>query len=201
MIDIFVMILLVWSFFGGWKRGFVVTLCHLVGLVLAFLVAPSLAGPIGSIFFSDTIKAYIIGFIIIVAVAIVLVKIFAPMLRAIIVWDPFKRWDALCGAILNVVIAALTLGSLFTIFDQANIGNVPRREAFEELAESGSAEDIMAFADGDIKGLRKYFEPRYVDYEVLESSVTFYPLARFGDIVTPSVSVVKDVFEQSAKSL
>jgi hypothetical protein len=153
------------------------------------------------IFFSDTIKAYIIGFIIIVAVAIVLVKIFAPMLRAIIVWDPFKRWDALCGAILNVVIAALTLGSLFTIFDQANIGNVPRREAFEELAESGSAEDIMAFADGDIKGLRKYFEPRYVDYEVLESSVTFYPLARFGDIVTPSVSVVKDVFEQSAKSL
>ena len=200
IIDIFVMIILVWTFFAGWKRGFVVTLCHLVGLLLAIFIAPSLAAPIGSIFLSDTIKAYILGFIIIVAAAILLVKVLAPMLRTIIVWNPFKKWDALFGAILNVVVAALTLGALFTVFDQANIGNQPRREAFVELAENGSSEDIMAFADGDIKSLRKYFEPRYVDYEVLESSATFYPLARFGDIVTPSLDIVKDVFEQSAKN-
>ena len=73
MIDVIVIIALVWAFILGIKRGLVVQLCHLIGLYMAMLIAPRFASNVGSLFMDDPGKAYLAGFVVIVAAALLLI--------------------------------------------------------------------------------------------------------------------------------
>ena len=84
VIDIIVAILAVWMFILGLRRGFIVELCHLVGIYAAVLLAPKFATQVGSLVMDDPGKAYLAGFFLIVACAVLLIWIIAPLVRMIV---------------------------------------------------------------------------------------------------------------------
>ncbi len=204
MIDIIVIICVVWALVLGIKRGFIIQLCHLVGLYMALLFAPTYATEIGSLVMDDPGKAYLAGFILIVAAAAVLVWIIAPMIKAIVVWRPIRGIDALLGAVLNVALVTVIIAALFSIFDRINISPNIRQEALAEIVDSHSEGDIRervtALSQADIDGeMRQYFEHKYIDYETLDESICFYPLARLGTELIPSIRIIDETIRSEAE--
>lgn len=192
MIDIIVLIAVVWALILGIKRGFVAQLCHLIGLYMAILIAPTFATQVGSLFMDDPGKAYLAGFIIIVAAALIIICVVAPLIKAIIVWKPMKGIDALLGALLNVATTIIVISALFSIFDRVNLSPNIKQEALVEIVENHTEGDIKAkileLSNADIDSeMRHYFEHRFVDYQTLESSICFYPLAKFGTAIIPTI--------------
>ena len=192
MIDIIVLIALVWALVLGIKRGFVAQLCHLVGLYIALLIAPSFATQVGSLFMDDPGKAYLAGIVLIVAAALILIWIVAPLVKAIVVWKPVKGVDALLGALLNVSTTIIVFAALFSIFDRINLSSNIKQEALIEIVENHSEGDLKAkileLSNADIDSeMRHYFEHKYVDYETLERPICFYPLAKFGTTIIPTI--------------
>lgn len=198
MIDIIVIITLVWATILGIRRGFIVQLCHLVGLYVAILIAPSIASSVGSLFMDDSRKAYVAGLIIVVATILFLVWILAPLLRRLIIWKPAKWADTILGGVLNFATVLIIISALFSAFDRINVGNRPRVEKIQAFMEMTPEEREALIANLGVGNgeLREYFHHRYVDYATLDASATFSPLARFGDAICPTL----DKIDQSIKS-
>ena len=204
MIDIIVIIAAIMAFYTGYRRGFIVQLISLVGLYIAVLLAPTIAKPVGSIFISNEYMAYVAGFFVVLAVALFIMWFAAPIIGKLIFWNPFGRLDALMGGLLNLVVMIIVTSALFAAFDYANISSKPKLESINEYVaknvKSGDIEaQVKALADGDIETMRKYFEPRFVEYETLESSAMFDPLAGFGRFIAPSMDSFNETMREEAK--
>lgn len=204
MIDIIVIIAAIMAFYTGYRRGFIVQLISLVGLYIAVLLAPTIAKPIGSIFISNEYMAYVAGFFLVLAVALFIMWFAAPLIGKLIFWNPFERLDALMGGLLNLVVMIIVTSALFAAFDYANISSKPKMESINEYVVenvgSGDIEaNVKALADGDIETMRKFFEPRFVEYETLESSALFDPLAGFGRFIAPSMDGFNKTMREEAK--
>ncbi|MBQ4500137.1 MAG: CvpA family protein [Alistipes sp.] len=202
MIDILVAIAAVWAFILGLRRGMIVQLCHLVGLYVAILIAPTIASPIGSLLMDDPGKAYIAGFGIVVAVVLLVVWLVAPLLRSIVIWRPARQLDSLLGGVLNLATMVLVTAVLFSVFDRANISEKPRWERIGDLvAECESDEElrekILSLENGQGE-MREYFYPRLVEYETLDASATFTPLAHLGDRLCPTLGKIDELIQQEA---
>lgn len=209
MLDIIIIIAAILSFYVGYRRGFIAQLINLVGLYLAILLAPVLAEPVGSIFFDNEYLAYVAGFFVVLAVAMLLMWFISPIVSKLLFWNPFKGLDAILGGVLNLVVAIIVASSLFAAFDYANINTSKLNEekivehVINNASNNASSADIksdaLALANGDIKTLRKFFKPRFVEYETLESSALFDPLAGLGRAITPSLGGFKDQVRDEAK--
>ena len=132
-LDIIVAVGAVWAFILGLRRGVIIQLCHLIGLYTAILLAPRFATEVGSLVMDDPGKAYLAGFSLIVAGALLIVWIIAPILRTIIVWEPIRPIDATLGGVLNLATMVVVTASLFAIFDRINLGTEIRQESLAEL--------------------------------------------------------------------
>ena len=203
MLDIIIIIAAILSFYVGYRRGFIVQLISLVALYVAILLAPSIAEPIGSIFMGSDAQgiAFVAGFFLVVAISMMVVWFVAPLIGKLIFWNPFKKFDALAGGLLNLVVSFIIASSLFAAFDYANIGE-PNIDAINEkvIEDISMADKMESLADGDIESLRTYFKPRYVEYETLESSAFFDPMASFGRFITPSMDGFNESMRDNAKS-
>ncbi len=203
MLDIIIIIAAILSFYVGYRRGFIVQLISLVALYVAILLAPSIAEPIGSIFMGSDAQgiAFVAGFFLVVAISMMVVWFVAPLIGKLIFWNPFKKFDALAGGLLNLVVNFIIASSLFAAFDYANIGE-PNIDAINEkiIEDISMADKMESLADGDIESLRTYFKPRYVEYETLESSAFFDPMASFGRFITPSMDGFNESMRDNAKS-
>lgn len=203
MLDIIIIIAAILSFYVGYRRGFIVQLISLVALYVAILLAPSIAEPIGSIFMGSDAQgiAFVAGFFLVVAISMMVVWFVAPLIGKLIFWNPFKQFDALAGGLLNLVVNFIIASSLFAAFDYANIGE-PNIDAINEkiIEDISMADKMESLADGDIESLRTYFKPRYVEYETLESSAFFDPMASFGRFITPSMDGFNESMRDNAKS-
>lgn len=192
MIDVVVIIALVWAFILGIKRGLVVQLCHLVGLYMAMLIAPRFASDVGSLFMDDPGKAYLAGFVIIVAAALILIWVIAPIIKVMVVWKPIKGIDTVMGGVLNIATSLIVIAALFSIFDRINLSpNIKQDKLFEMVQshdEGDIKEKILALSQADIDGeMREYFEHKYISYETLDKSISFFPLAKFGTRAIPTI--------------
>ncbi|MBO5901135.1 MAG: CvpA family protein [Alistipes sp.] len=192
MIDVVVIIALVWAFILGIKRGLVVQLCHLVGLYMAMLIAPRFASDVGSLFMDDPGKAYLAGFVIIVAAALILIWVIAPIIKAVVVWKPIKGIDTVMGGVLNIATSLIVIAALFSIFDRINLSpNIKQDKLFEMVQnhdEGDIKEKILALSQANIDGqMREYFEHKYISYETLDKSISFFPLAKFGTRAIPTI--------------
>lgn len=204
MIDIAVIICVIWAFILGLKRGLVVQLCHLIGLYMAMLIAPRFASDIGSLIMDDPGKAYLAGFILIVAAALILIWIIAPIVKAIIIWKPLKGIDAVLGGALNIATAIIVIAALFSIFDRINLSPNVKQEKLVEMVENNKEGDIkekiMSLSEADIDGeMRQYFEHKYISYETLEKSKTFFPLAKIGTQLIPTIKNFDSIIRQEAQ--
>lgn len=192
MIDVIVIIALVWAFILGIKRGLVVQLCHLVGLYMAMLIAPRFASNVGSLFMEDPGKAYLAGFVVIVAVALLLIWVIAPIVKAVVVWKPMKGVDTIMGGVLNIATSLIVIAALFSIFDRINLSPNIKQEKLLEMVENHREGDIrekvISLCQADIDGeMREYFEHKYISYETLDKSISFFPLAKFGTRAIPTI--------------
>jgi uncharacterized membrane protein required for colicin V production len=209
MLDIIIIIAAILSFYVGYRRGFIAQLINLVGLYLAILLAPVLAEPVGSIFFGNEYLAYVAGFFVVLAVAMLLMWFISPIVSKLLFWNPFKGLDAILGGVLNLVVTIIVASSLFAAFDYANINTSKLNEekivehvinnASNNASSADLKSDALVLANGDIKTLRKFFKPRFVEYETLESSALFDPLAGLGRAITPSLGGFKDQVRDEAK--
>ncbi len=196
MIDLTVIIITIWSLVLGIRRGLVVQLCHLAGLYIAIVAASRYAPTVGGIFLDDPGKATTAGFALIVAAAMLAVWIIAPLLRSIVVWRPVRQIDALLGGAAGVVTALLVVGTLFSVFDRANLD--PTSISTETIRNNPDA--VRRYIEtGDADG-HEIFAHKWVDYPTLESSLTFYPLVRFSDAVCPSLRSIDMQLREAAES-
>ncbi len=196
MIDLTVIIIAIWSLVLGIRRGLVVQLCHLAGLYIAIVAASRYAPTVGGIFLDDPGKATTAGFALIVAAAMLAVWIIAPLLRSIVVWRPVRQIDALLGGAAGVVTALLVVGTLFSVFDRANLD--PTSISTETIRNNPDA--VRRYIEtGDADG-HEIFAHKWVDYPTLESSLTFYPLVRFSDAVCPSLRSIDMQLREAAET-
>ena len=205
VIDIFVAIIAVWAFILGLRRGVIVSLCHLIGIYAAVLLAPSFASEVGSLFMDDAGKAYIAGFFVIVASAVLLVWIIAPLLRMIIVWKPLRGLDSLLGGVFTLATYLIIIASLFSVFDRINLGTEIRQEKLAEMfeeyegRENELVERLRQMHNEDVDGeLRELFHHKYISYETLNSSISFFPLAKLGTQLAPTIKRIDSYIHEEA---
>lgn len=205
VIDIVVAILAVWLFILGLRRGFIVELCHLVGIYAAVLLAPKFATQVGSLFMDDPGKAYLAGFFLIVACAVLLVWIVAPLVRMLVVWKPIRFFDSLLGGILSLATLIVVVASLLAIFDRVNLGTEIRNDKLGEMfveyegRENELVEKLRKLNEGDVDGeMREFFHHKYISYETLASSMTYFPLVEFGVRIAPTIKQIDGYIREEA---
>ena len=205
VIDIIVAILAVWMFILGLRRGFIVELCHLVGIYAAVLLAPKFATQVGSLVMDDPGKAYLAGFFLIVACAVLLVWIIAPLVRMIVVWKPIRFIDSLLGGLLSLATLVVVLASLLAVFDRINLGTEIRNDKLAEMfveyegRENELVEKLRTLNEGDVDGqMREFFHHKYISYETLSGSATYFPLVHLGVKIAPTIKLIDGYIREEA---
>lgn len=168
------------------------------------LIAPRFASDVGSLFMDDPGKAYLAGFIVIVAAALLLIWVIAPIVKAVVVWKPIKGIDTVMGGVLNIATSLIVIAALFSIFDRINLSpNIKQDKLFEMVQshdEGDIKEKILALSQADIDGqMREYFEHKYISYETLDKSISFFPLAKFGTRAIPTIKYFDSKIREEAE--
>lgn len=204
IIDILIVLLTIVAVVFGYRRGFVVQLCSLIALYMGVLLAPQLASPIGAFITDDPGLGYILGFVILVVVALIIVRLIAPLLRKILIWDFIRKIDSILGAIFAFFTTILVLAVFCSVFDTANIGEMKPEMVLElgstEMTEEQRADLITKLENKDPE-VRGCFESKYIDYEVLDDSALFNALGDFGDSICPGLEEFKDAMVDWAVSM
>lgn len=194
VIDILLLIVACVALLYGWRKGAVVLLLQLVGIYVAILLAPDYADDVGAIITEDQGLAYLLGYAAIILGAWIVLWIIAPLFRKILFFDALRKVDSLLGMAFSFLATGVIVSVLLSLFVTANIG-VIRTDKVLELGSSGlTTEQVEEYTDmieRKDKDLRDFFEPKYIDYETLDESKFFYPLAKFGEEIFPSLKVVE----------
>jgi hypothetical protein len=134
--------------------------------------------------------AYLLGYVAIILGAWIVLWIIAPLFRKILFFDALRRVDSLLGMLFSFLATGVVVSVLLSLFVTLNIGAI-RPEKILELGSSGLTEEqVEEYADmieRKDKDLRDYFEPKYIEYETLDESKFFYPLADFGAEICPTL--------------
>lgn len=190
IIDIILLIVMCVALLYGWRKGAIVQLLQLAGIFLAILLAPDFADEVGAIFTEDTGLAYLLGYGAIIIGAWVVLWIIAPLFRKMLFFDALRSVDSMLGMLFSFIATIIIVSVLFSLFVTANIGEI-RSDKILELGTSGlTASEIDAYAEmieSRDESLRDYFEPKYIDYELLDESKFFNPLANFGATIFPEL--------------
>ncbi len=195
IIDILFAVLAILSLILGWRKGFVVQLIQLIVLYAAILLAPEFADSVGEIFTNDRSLTYLIGFVAIILVSWVVIRIIAPLFRKILLFGLLKKFDSLFGMVLSFFTMVIIVSVVCSLFVTANIGQM-RADKVMELGAQGIDADTMEeyvemFEDKDLR-VRDFFEPNYVSYEVLDDSLLFNHLVDIGDVVCPELEDIQE---------
>ena len=195
IIDILFAVLAILSLILGWRKGFVVQLIQLIVLYAAILLAPEFADSVGEIFTDDRSLTYLIGFVVIILVLWVVIRIIAPLFRKILLFGLFKQFDSLFGMVLSFFTMVIIVSVVCSLFVTVNIGQM-RADKVMELGAQGIDADTMEeyvemFEDKDLR-VRDFFEPNYVSYEVLDESLLFNHLVDIGDVICPKLEDIQE---------
>lgn len=195
IIDILFAVLAILSLILGWRKGFVVQLIQLIALYAAILLAPEFADSVGEIFTDDRSLTYLIGFVAIILVSWVIIRIIAPLFRKILLFGLLKKFDSLFGMVLSFFTMVIIVSVICSLFVTVNIGQM-RADKVMELGAQGIDADTMEeyvemFEDKDLR-VRDFFEPNYVSYEVLDDSLLFNHLVDIGDVICPKLEDIQE---------
>lgn len=190
IIDIILLIVMCVALLYGWRKGAIVQLLQLAGIYLAILLAPDFADEVGAIFTEDAGLAYLLGYGAIIIGAWVVLWIIAPLFRKMLFFEALRHVDSMLGMLFSFIATIIIVSVLFSLFVTANIGEI-RSDKILELGTSGlTASEIDEYAEmieSRDESLRDYFEPKYIDYELLDESKFFNPLANFGATIFPEL--------------
>lgn len=190
VIDIILLIVVCVALLYGWRKGAIVQLLQLAGIFLAILLAPDFADEVGAIFTEDTGLAYLLGYGAIIIGAWVVLWIIAPLFRKMLFFDALRSVDSMLGMLFSFIATIIIVSVLFSLFVTANIGEI-RSDKILELGASGltasEIDEYVEMIESRDESLRDYFEPKYIDYELLDESKFFNPLANFGATIFPEL--------------
>lgn len=201
VIDIILIVLAIMALIMGWRKGFIVQLLQLVGIYSVILFAPDFANEVGAIFTDDAGLAYLIGFGVIIIGAWLVIWVIAPLLRKLLLFDALIRLDSLLGMALALLTAIIITSVLCSLLVTANIGEM-RADKVLELGSKGlkpeMIEEYAEMLENRDESVMEYFEPKYIDYETLDESKLFGPLAALGDFVCPGLEDIEEEVMQIA---
>lgn len=190
IIDIILLIVMCVALLYGWRKGAIVQFLQLAGIYLAILLAPDFADEVGAIFTEDAGLAYLLGYGAIIIGAWVVLWVIAPLFRKMLFFEALRHVDSMLGMLFAFVATTIIVSVLCSLFETANIGEI-RSDKILELGTSGlTASEIEEYAEmieSRDESLRDYFEPKYIDYELLDESKFFNPLANFGRDIFPEL--------------
>jgi membrane protein required for colicin V production len=125
MLDIIGIIILALSFFRGFRKGAVVALCSLLGIVLGMLAALKLSGALGAYLMEKgwvtSAWAQIIAYVLLFIGVVMLVRLLAKAIETALKAAMLGLINRLVGGLLYAFIGALVWSSLLWIANRAHL--------------------------------------------------------------------------------
>ena len=210
IVDIIIIVALLFAIILGVRQGLITQICTLIAVITTACIAPTIAAPIGLIFFDkeNPMLGFTVGFIIMILGAVLLVWLIAPLLKKLVIGKTLGRINTLAGACVALVCMTLLLSVGSTMFNTANIGepnDVKISALIEEYRHNNSDEELQEGIDNMSKilcrdaSMREYFNPRFVEYEVLDESLLFDYLVWIGDNIYPDIHNLRKEATESLK--
>lgn len=119
-IDLIVALAVIVAVVSGWRRGFVVQVCSLAGIVAAIFLAAHYGAAVGGWLRMDPDIAAAGGFVAVLVAVVVAVAVLARAMRKLFRLAGLGVADIVLGIAVSVVKSLLLLGVLFTAFDRLN---------------------------------------------------------------------------------
>lgn len=119
-IDLLVYLVLVLALFEGWRRGMILQLCSLAGLVAGIWLAARYGAAVGAWLRLDASVAAAGGFAAVLVVTVVAVAVLGRLLRRLFRFAGFGLPDVLLGIAVAVAKYLLLLSVAFAAFDSLN---------------------------------------------------------------------------------
>ncbi len=144
IIDLIIIILLAIAAFDGWRRGFAVQLCTLLGVFVAIWIANGCGTIVGRLLLLGDDYEFVGGFILVFVTIMIGVFILSRMLKKIFRLVGLGVFDMILGCLLSVCKCAIILSLVLTIFDSLN-NNVDMVKP-STISESRLYNSIMGFS-------------------------------------------------------
>lgn len=132
-IDLVVYLVLALAVWDGWRRGVVMQLCSLAGIVAGIWFAARYGAVVGAWLRLDPAMAAAGGFVVVLLATMIAVALLGRALRKLFRFAGFGLLDILLGIAVSVVKYLLILSVLFAAFDRLNEDNaLVSRQTLEE---------------------------------------------------------------------
>lgn len=119
-IDLIVCLVLVLAVWNGWRQGFVVQVCSLLGVVAGIWLAARYGAAAGELLRLDASVAAPGGFVVVLLAVILAVALAARVLRKLFRFAGFGIPDIVLGIAVSVLKYGLILSVLFSAFGTLN---------------------------------------------------------------------------------
>ena len=120
IIDIIVGLLLVWAVWCGWRKGIILQVCSIAGLVIAIWLGFKFGETVGLMAQIDPKMAAVGGFLIVFVVALILSSIISRMVRKLFRFAGLGLLDRMLGTMLSVAKYTIMIGILLSAFNRLN---------------------------------------------------------------------------------
>lgn len=144
-IDLVVCLVLALAVWDGWRRGFIVQVCSLAGIVAGIWLAARYGAEAGEWLRLDERFAAAGGFAAVLVAVILAVAVAARLLRKAFRFAGFGLPDILLGIGVSVLKYLLVLSVLFAAFDSLNADHTLAEERL--VAESKCYEPVMRLSE------------------------------------------------------
>lgn len=144
-IDLIVCLVLALALWNGWRQGFIVQICSLVGIILGIWLAVHIGEEVGRLMHLDEGVAAAGGFVTVLVAVVLVVAVAARLIRRLFHFVGFGILDIVLGIVVSMLKYLLVLSLLFSAFDRLNANyDLVKRSTLEE---SWSYEPIRRFSE------------------------------------------------------
>lgn len=118
--DIVTIIVLCLSVYFGWRNGFIVQACSLIGIVIGIALAIAFGESVGQMFNIDPAYSKVVGFIITFIVAVIATSLIAKAASALFSAIGLGALNTLLGIAFSMLKFALILSVAYISLEQLN---------------------------------------------------------------------------------
>ena len=120
IIDIIIVIILLWAMYSGFKRGFIMQVTGIAGVIAGILLGFLFGRMVGGWLDLTGDTARVIGFIIVVVLTLIVCAILGRLLGGLVKLTGLGMLDTVGGMLLSALKTLLILSVLLVCFDIAN---------------------------------------------------------------------------------
>lgn len=119
-IDILTLLVLLWAVINGWRRGVILQLCSLAGIVVSLYVASVYGREAGAVLHLGESWAAPGGFLIVAVATLLVVTLLGRLCRKVFHFAGLGTLDILLGILVSLVKWLLLLSALYSAFAALN---------------------------------------------------------------------------------